>query len=517
MKRWDAFISHASEDTEAVARPLAEALTKAGLRVWLDRTELRIGDSLRRKIEEGLAQSRFGIVILSKNFLSKDWPQRELDGLMAIEEAGQKVILPVWHEIGKAALAERYPILADRLAADTAQGIAKVASELMQVIQDPGSGSPAGAEKAPQEEPRKQIRQMLLDYARNSLISDRVLKQALEVLKLEPEEAQGNLGKRYELLHELLEKRLELGDFIDAWNLPATDDLAPVPVKKTSLATLGRKYRKMALVALLAPAVLLVWWIASQRVRTPPPVVPPPKTVAGPRPGELKTNPTDGLRYVWIPAGSFQMGCSPSDTACSDQEKPPHPVTITRGFWLGQIPVTVGAYKRFGQATGRSLPPALPGFVPDENHPVVNVTWQEATAYCTWSGGRLPTEAEWEYAARAGSIGARPGELDDIAWHGGNSGGQPHPVATKGPNPWGLYDMLGNEWEWCADWFIPDWYQHTREEKDPVGPSTGAYRALRGGSWETAPRNVRVSYRVRLQETDRVRSMGFRCGRATIP
>ena len=120
MKRWDAFISHASEDKEAVALPLAEALTQAGLRVWLDQTELRIGDSLRRKIEEGLAQSRFGIVILSRNFLSKDWPQKELDGLMALEEGGQKVILPVWHEIGKAALVERYPILSDRLAADTA-------------------------------------------------------------------------------------------------------------------------------------------------------------------------------------------------------------------------------------------------------------------------------------------------------------------------------------------------------------------------------------------------------------
>ena len=493
MKRWDAFISHASEDTEAVALPLADALTKAGLRVWLDRTELRVGDSLRRKIEEGLAESRFGIVILSKSFLSKDWPQKELDGLMAIEEAGHKVILPVWHEIGKAALAERYPILADRLAADTADGITKVVSELMLVIV---------AERAPREEPRQQIRQMLLDYARDGRISDRVLKQALEVLRLKPEGAEGDLGKSYELLRELFEKRLELGDFVEAWNLAAADVPKPEPR--------GRWNRKIALLALLLPAALLVWWAVSQRVRTQPPVVPHTRA------GESKANPQDGLRYVWIPAGKFQMGCSASDIECTDQEKPAHPVTITKGFWLGQTPVTVGAYKKFSQAMGRPMPPALAGFAPEENHPVVNVTWQEATQYCTWSGGRLPTEAEWEYAARAGSTDARAGELYQIAWFVNNSMGLPHLVATRNPNQWELYDMLGNEWEWCADWFAADWYQK-REEKDPTGPSTGEYRALRGGGWDSQPRQVRVSFRVKLQPSDRVRSMGFRCVRETIP
>jgi formylglycine-generating enzyme required for sulfatase activity len=420
---------------------------------------------------------------------------------MAIEEAGHKVILPVWHEISKAALAERYPILADRLAADTADGITKVVSELMLVILDPVSGSPAVAERAPREDQRKQIRQMLLDYARDGRISDRVLKQALEVLKRKPEEAEGDLGRSYELLRELFEKRLELGDFVEAWNLAVAD----VPATVTG----GRRNRKIALVALLLPVAVLVWWAVSQRVRTHPP---------GRRPGELQTNPQDGLRYAWIPAGSFQMGCSSSDIECTDQEKPAHPVTITRGFWLGQTPVTVGAYKRFSEATGRksTLPPAVPGINQDENYPVVNVTWQEATQYCTWSGCRLPTEAEWEYAARAGSIGERPGDLYQIAWFAGNSMGQPHPVATREPNPWGLFDMLGNEWEWCADWFAADWYQK-REAKDPAGPPAGEYRALRGGAWDSAARNVRVSYRVRLQPTDRVRSMGFRCVRETVP
>jgi hypothetical protein len=143
MKKWDVFISHASEDKEAVALPLARALQKAGLRVWLDRQELQIGDSLREKIDEGLASSRFGVVILSRAFLAKGWPKRELNGLMAIEDDGRKVILPVWHKLERASLVVYSPILADRLAADTAQGIPTVAADIARVVLRNDSGSPS--------------------------------------------------------------------------------------------------------------------------------------------------------------------------------------------------------------------------------------------------------------------------------------------------------------------------------------------------------------------------------------
>jgi TIR domain-containing protein len=142
-KRWDVFISHASEDKEAVAMPLTKALEGAGVKVWLDQDRLRIGDSLRASIDEGLAESRFGVVIISAAFLGKQWPARELNGLMTLEEDGHKVILPIWHGVTKSQVAEHSPILADRLAADTKRGVAYVARAIEDVVFDPKNGSPS--------------------------------------------------------------------------------------------------------------------------------------------------------------------------------------------------------------------------------------------------------------------------------------------------------------------------------------------------------------------------------------
>ena len=134
MKKWDVFISHASEDKQSVALPLADSLERSGLKVWLDRFELRIGDSLRERIDEGLAESSFGVVILSEHFLKKGWPKNELDGLFALEDGGRRVILPVWHGVNKATVARYSPMLADRLAADTMQGIPVVTQMIAQVV-----------------------------------------------------------------------------------------------------------------------------------------------------------------------------------------------------------------------------------------------------------------------------------------------------------------------------------------------------------------------------------------------
>lgn len=131
---WDLFISHASEDKEEVAKPLALLLEAKGLKVWLDENELSLGDSLRAKIDHGLANSRHGLVILSASFFEKEWPQRELDGLVALESAKRKVILPVWHGVDREYVASFSPILADKYAVSTSQGLDRVVDEVTRAI-----------------------------------------------------------------------------------------------------------------------------------------------------------------------------------------------------------------------------------------------------------------------------------------------------------------------------------------------------------------------------------------------
>jgi serine/threonine protein kinase/formylglycine-generating enzyme required for sulfatase activity len=267
----------------------------------------------------------------------------------------------------------------------------------------------------------------------------------------------------------------------------------------------------------------------------------------------VRVKSQDGLKYVWIPPGTFEMGCSPGDNECFKDEKPAHQVTITKGFWLEQTPVTAGAYRRFARETGRAMPPepklgsnALnPGWG-NEEMPIVNVTWDDAQSYCQWLGGRLPTEAEWEYAARAGSREARYGPLDDVAWYENNSGRERidstriwsedwshyfdrqsgrlaangntmQAVGLKRPNDWRLYDMLGNVREWVSDWYGETYYQ-SGSERDPQGPDYGNLRVLRGGSWDSVPGYIRVSDRYSGYPDSRYIDGGCRCLReAGIP
>jgi formylglycine-generating enzyme required for sulfatase activity len=231
----------------------------------------------------------------------------------------------------------------------------------------------------------------------------------------------------------------------------------------------------------------------------------------GPAPGQVRENPKDGLKYVWIPPGTFMMGCLPQD-GCYLDEEPAHQVSITRGFWIGQTLVTVGAYKRFAGATGRQMSsgPTYNNGWANVSMPIDDVSWNDAQAYCGWAGGRLPTEAEWEYAARAGSTEARYGPIDDIAWYSQNSGGQPHEVGQKRANGFGLFDMLGNVSEWVNDWYGEHYYQNSPSQ-DPQGPPSGQERVLRGGCYNCGANFVRASCRAKTLPEGRVGNFSFRC------
>jgi formylglycine-generating enzyme required for sulfatase activity len=223
--------------------------------------------------------------------------------------------------------------------------------------------------------------------------------------------------------------------------------------------------------------------------------------------------------YVRIPSGRFEMGCVGADPSCAPDEKPRHPVTIGRDFWMMRTEVTVRDYEGFAAAARREMP-AAPPFNAGwkwKTHPIVGVAWADAAAYCERDGGRLPTEAEWEYAARAGVDGRRyvwgDGEKpvrdgykmanvadqrakgafapQDGQWFADYDDGYSYtsPAFQYTANEFGLFDMAGNVWEWCAD------------------------RVLRGGSWATGAGGARVSKRLPSPSGEAREDAGIRCAR----
>jgi formylglycine-generating enzyme required for sulfatase activity len=296
-----------------------------------------------------------------------------------------------------------------------------------------------------------------------------------------------------------------------------------------------------------------------------------------PRAAEQEATNSVGLKLVRIPAGEFLMGGHESTeqlirafAAHNRQpddfkdEYPRHEVRITRDFFLGKFEVTVGQFRRFVKETGYKTEAERdgeggwgynpktrlcegrkpqytwrdPGFEQTDEHPVVNVTWNDAVAFCQWLSKkegdtyRLPTEAEWEYACRGGTTtryhnGDDPAALKEIARVAdprgrksfphvqeleiieGEAGSFTAPVGSFRPNRFGLYDMHGNVWEWCADWHDDDYYARSPAD-DPRGPDDGDVRVRRGGGWNTFPLFARASYRNWNTAGSRCVNLGFR-------
>ena len=249
-----------------------------------------------------------------------------------------------------------------------------------------------------------------------------------------------------------------------------------------------------------------------------------------------------GLEMVLIQPGTFSMG-SPSSEPGRDDDERQHTVRITKPFYMAATEVTNNQFCAFLNDRGNTkeggeywldisdedcrIEKHGGRFRPESgygDHPVVEVAWYGARAFCDWTGCRLPTEAEWEYACRAGTSTAfcnggisepagRDPNLDKIGWYHRNSGGKTHPVGRKEPNGWGLYDMHGNVWEWCLDWYAT---YPTGAVTDPTGPGGGSDRVSRGGGWDNNARNCRSAYRFRDTPGYTYFGLGFRLVRSAF-
>jgi len=233
-----------------------------------------------------------------------------------------------------------------------------------------------------------------------------------------------------------------------------------------------------------------------------------PGLTAAPKQGDTYKDPTTGMEFIFVKGGCYQMG-NTFDGGGSD-EKPVHEVCVD-DFWIGKYEVTQGEYIKIMGSN-----PSY--FKKGDSYPVETVSWNDAEEFIsllnrkTEKGYRLPTEAEWEYAARSGGKRekyAGGGGVDALAWHDSNSGDSTHRVGTKRKNGLGLYDIAGNVWEWCSDWYGRNYYSSS-SRNNPLGPSSGSSRVIRSGSGGSSPEGVRSAVRNRDVPGVRSGDLGFR-------
>ena len=237
--------------------------------------------------------------------------------------------------------------------------------------------------------------------------------------------------------------------------------------------------------------------------------------------GDVWVEPVTGMEFVWIPSGAYRMGCGNWDEDGNRDEFPVHEVYID-GFWMGRYPVTQGLWKKvMSSGLWKMVRASNPSwFKMGDEHPVEQVSWQDSQEFIQKLSSlnkgkyhfRLPTEAEWEYAARSCGKGhkfAGGSNLDEGAWYYGNSGMTTQAVGLKSPNQLGLYDMSGNIYEWCLDIYLEDAYKK-HDRKNPLIKNQGSRRVIRGGSWSNSAHELRCAYRGSVSPEFKGNYIGFR-------
>ena len=464
----DIFISYAREDRTR-AEAIAKALEDHGWSVWWDR-DIRAGKNIVSVIEDEIAKARCVVVLWSATSVRRDWVNDE-----AREGSERGILVPILIEDVRPPLGFRSMHAADLTAWERDAGapvFLRLRADIEALI-----GVPA-----------------------------KVAQEALSA----PE------GPAPDPVPGKVTPRKREHRFVTEW-MPA------------AARTLGGRW---ALGGVLLAALVGAGYLVVSRLPKHIPTGPAMEqlTNRATQQSGAQTNLKDGLSYVRIEPGEFQMGATPGDTEARPDEKR-HPVRITKAFWLGATPVTVAAYKRFVAERPQFKMPPAPDFNPDwgkPDHPIVRVTWDEAKAYCEWAGGAgggLPTEAQWEYAARGGKDGLKYPWGNEIGTGNANYTGSKwkgtSPMRSYPANAWGLYDMAGNVWEWVADWYDENYYAtlpSDRPADDPRGPDHETrVRVLRGGSFDDVTRSLRAAYRNWYEPVSWVGYFGFRCVREVVP
>ncbi len=493
MEELKYFFSYTRTDSEFVLQ-LAKDLRAVGANLWLDQLDILGGQHWDSTVEQALKSCKGMIAVLSPEAVASENVMDEVS--YALDEG--KLVVPVLIRACDIPLRLRRVQYIDFTA-----GYDKGFSQLVRAL---GIEQPAQpTEPTAAQEP--------------------VVPDSTAPLKAKPTEP---LAHEKQAPQEVEEPLLPK---VSEPTPRAPDHSRPTGVETRKAPSMSQKTKVLAAVCIVA-LITIVSIVVFLKYRQP-------KVIAD----------SIGMKLVYIPAGSFEMGSSRSATQLADDYKeilaklergeehfqdefPQHKVRISEGFWMGQTEVTQGQYKEVMKAKpwlGENNVPKDCVQV-DDNNPAVYVTWEDANNFCRVLSNRkgekytyrLPTEAEWEYACRAGktfrfSFGDSSSSLDKYAWYAGNPLAKDeryaHPVRKMDPNPWGLYDMHGNVWEWCNDWYAQAYYSNSPSD-DPPGPASGTDRSLRGGAWDCDEDALRCSCRRHVTPDQGSEIIGFRVVRS---
>ena len=550
----DIFISYARTDRDR-AQALAGALEQQGYSVWWD-PHIPPGKTFDEVIEEALDNTKCVVVLWSKDSVKSDWVKTEAE-----EGKQRKILVPALIDKVKIPLAFRRIHAADLTKWQPNTPHSEFDSLLKAISEIVGPPPAKETETASVEASAAEQDRVESD----SMRTDKELPTPTEVDSARPTPQPSETTSKTPT-GVLSIKKEPPSTAADDSEIPKVEppgssvEPAPDETKRTERVPgtpgPGTKRFSGAAVGIGVAALILIVLVlynvfepkSPERIVVPPSKSEPaPSKPSQPEPSAPKTLTNSiGMKFVLIPAGTFTMG-SPIDEPGRDNDETQHVVTIAKPFYMQTTEVTVGQWRIFVYKTGYRSEAETdggvyvwavskmgkktgtfwdnPGFAQADSHPVSCVSWNDAQAFIKWLNEkregiyRLPTEAEWEYACRAGTrtryyTGNSEADLNRAGWYADNSNDRTHPVGGKDPNSHGLYDIHGNVWEWCADWYA-DYLQGV--VPDPQGPPKGSARVFRGGCWLNDASNCRSARRNSYPPGYRFLSLGFRLARSVAP